>query len=226
MDELVEKVNKHLKDILGDKTILPGFGNFHGKFMPYKVKREEISLVQAMENNELLLIQIDYYTNHLMLNSNIKYDFRNTTYYSSYNDSEEDLEIDESQNQPLTSSNENEENPTDINKIEDEENKDNINSVETDENAKINSTINTNLNLATSTSSNNKKVRVIDSKERVDDKSFFSKIASELIEGNRIIVQNKYKVEGFQNIVRRYVILNRKSLTFLIEISINLIFSF
>lgn len=76
---------------MNDKSILSNFTSFLGKYLPVEIKKEEISLIKFQD--DLMLIKIDYYSSYQMLNSNIKYDYRNASYYSSsmYNDSESQM---------------------------------------------------------------------------------------------------------------------------------------
>lgn len=81
LDVLVEKVNSFLKEVLANKTILSHFQNFIGKYLPTEVKREEITVAKV--ENDLVILRIEYFTAYQVISNNIKYNYKNGSYFPS-----------------------------------------------------------------------------------------------------------------------------------------------
>jgi hypothetical protein len=73
-----------LKDELSNNVtlghILPQFEGFAGPYLPFEVKREEITLIEM--NDLMALLKMEYFTSYHQLSTDIKFDRNNFSYYN------------------------------------------------------------------------------------------------------------------------------------------------
>ena len=80
LKRIVEKLNPLLTSVLNDKSLLKGFKSFGNRYLPYEVKREEVSLLMQGEN--LFIVKIEYFTNVIPFGKNIDWKKSATCYAS------------------------------------------------------------------------------------------------------------------------------------------------
>ena len=98
LKSIVEKINLVLNNNgISDKSLLKGFKAFANKYLPYEIKREEITHVMSGEG--IYILKFEYFGNTIPITKDIKYS-KSASFYQSMFDHKEDPNklIDESQN--------------------------------------------------------------------------------------------------------------------------------